>query len=96
MKSGFTDSCGQEINIYITHLLERIYYFETRQSFALVISLSGWLKDSKSSSTRSFQIPKFETRSFLKIGFDPSFSAETGAREGWGQARTGAGTHSWP
>ena len=48
--------------------------FWNKQSFALVISLIGWLKDLKSSSTRSFQIPRFETRSSLKIGFVPSSS----------------------
>ena len=28
----FTDSFGQGLSIYITHLIERIYYFETRQA----------------------------------------------------------------
>ena len=52
--------CSQEHNI--SHI---IYYFETRQSFALVISLNGWLKNLKSLSIRSFQIPKFKTRTSL-------------------------------
>ena len=64
-------------NIYFTHLLENIYYFETRQNFAFVISLNGCLKNSKSLSTRSFQIPKFETCSSSKIGFVPSSTTYT-------------------
>ena len=60
---------------YLYHTSVRGYIlFWNKQSFALVISLIGWLKDSKSLSTRSFQIPRFETRSSLKIGFVPGFS----------------------
>ena len=40
-------------------------------------SIIGWLKDLKSSSTRSFQIQKFGTRSSSKIGFIPGFSARS-------------------
>ena len=45
-----------------------------------MISLNGWLKDSKGSSTRSFQIPRFGTRSFSKIGFVPGTNAQTKRR----------------
>ena len=46
---------------YLYHTSVRGYIlFWNKQSFALVISLIGWLKDSKSSGTRSFQIPRFE------------------------------------
>ena len=62
-------------NIYFTHLLENIYYFETRQSF------SDQLINSKSLSTRLFQIPKFETRLSLKIGFVPSSTIDTDSME---------------
>ena len=44
--------CSQEQYLHHTSLLENIYYFETRQSFALVISLNGWLKNLKSLSTQ--------------------------------------------
>ena len=75
--SGFTDSCGQELSIYITHLLERIYYFETRQALLQWSAWIGWLKNSNSSSIRSFQISKFGTRSFSKILLVPCITSHS-------------------